>query len=238
MSADATKLRKHLERLKALRGKGASPPPRLRELKAWQAERLARTYADVASQPRYSAATSFFLEDLYGPKDFSERDEEMLRILPTMARILPASAVETAALAIELEALSEGLDQRLAAVLPQGGIDEASYARAYRESAGPEERQHQIELIDAVGRRLDALVARPFVGSTLRLMRQPARMAGLGSLQDFLERGYEAFREMRGADDFLALLREREEAILRRLTSGASDPFSVSPPSSARPPPG
>ena len=227
MSADATKLRQHLERLKALRGKGATPPARLRELKAWQAERLARTYADVAAQPRYSAATSFFLDDLYGPKDFSERDEEMLRILPTMARILPASAVETAALAIELEAVSEDLDQRLAAALPRGDIDGNGYARAYRESSTPQERQHQIELIDGVGRRLDALVARPFVGSTLKLMRQPARMAGLGDLQDFLERGYEAFRRMKGADDFLALLRQREEEILRRVTSGASDPFSV-----------
>ena len=227
MSADASALRHHLERLKALRGKQASPPPRLRELKAWQSKRLAATYADVASQPRYAAATAFFLDDLYGPKDFSDRDEEMLRILPTMARILPASAVETAALAIELEAVSEDLDQRLAAALAAGPITASTYAVAYRESASRDERQHQIELIDGVGRRLDALVARPFVGGTLKLMRQPARMAGLAGLQDFLERGYEAFRRMKGADEFLALLRQREETILERITSGASDPFSA-----------
>lgn len=227
MTADASALRRHLERLKALRGKGSSPPARLHELKAWQAQRLAATYADLAAQPRYTAATAFFLDDLYGPKDFSVRDEEMLRILPTMARMLPASAVETATLAIELEALSEDLDHRLAAALPRGEITEATYAKAYRESATRDERQRQIELIDAAGRRLDALVAKPFVGGTLKLMRQPARLAGLGDLQDFLERGYEAFRRMKGADDFLALLRRREEAILQRLTSGASDPFLV-----------
>lgn len=227
MSADAAALRSHLERLKALRGKGATPPARLRELKAWQSRRLAGTYADIAGEPRYAAATAFFLDDLYGPKDFSVRDEEMLRILPTMARILPASAVETAALAIELEAASEHLDQRLAAALPKGEITDDTYARAYRDSSTREERQQQIELIDGVGRRLDALVSRPLVGGTLRLMRQPARMAGLGDLQDFLERGYEAFRRMNGADDFLALLRRREEAILEKLISGASDPFSV-----------
>src|SRR5690348_15084818 len=122
MAADARDLRRHLERLKTLRGPGSHPPARLTELKAWQSQRLASTYADVAAQPRYSAATSFFLDDLYGPKDFSGRDEEMLRILPTMARILPASAVETAALAIELEAVSEDLDQRLAAALAPGPI--------------------------------------------------------------------------------------------------------------------
>ena len=223
---DAQSLRRHLERLKALRGDGRPLPPRLVELKAWQSKRLAASYADIAAQERYRAATSFFLDDLYGPKDFSRRDREMLRILPTMSRILPRSAVETASLAIELEALSEDLDQRLAAALPEGPIDEAAYAKGYRESSTPQERQHQIDLIDAVGRRLDALVAKPMVSTTLKLMRQPARLAGLSDMQDFMERGFNAFASMKGADGFLALLREREEDIMGRLFSGASRPFS------------
>ncbi len=223
----AESLRGHLERLKALRGPGIPIPARLAELKAWQSQRLASTYADVAAEPRYRAATSFFLDDLYGAKDFSARDQEMLRILPTMARILPASAVETAALAIELEALSEDLDQRAATALPAGAISEASYAQAYRAGSTREERQRQVDLTEAVGRRLDALVRKPLVSTTLRLMRQPARLAGLGDLQDFLEKGFEAFRAMQGADAFLALLREREERIMHRLFSGASQPFSV-----------
>jgi len=62
---------------------------------------------------------------------------------------------------------------------------------------------------------------------TLRLMRTPARMTGLTDLQDFLERGFEAFRAMDGADGFLALVHERETAILNRLFSGAAEPFSI-----------
>src|SRR5215213_671605 len=92
---DPTPLRRHLQRLKDLRGRGQAAPPRLHEVKEWQSRRLSTSYADIAAQPRYRAATGFFLQDLYGPKDFSRRDEEMLRILPTMSRILPASAVET-----------------------------------------------------------------------------------------------------------------------------------------------
>lgn len=225
--SSADSLRTHLERLKALRGLGVAIPGRLAELKAWQSQRLAGTYADLAAQPRYRAATSFFLDDLYGAKDFSARDQEMLRILPTMARILPASAVETAALAIELEALSEHLDQRAAAALAGGAITDASYAAAYRAGSTPEERQRQVDLIDAVGRRLDALVRKPLVAGTLRLMRKPAHLAGLGDLQDFMERGFEAFRAMEGADDFLTRLKEREEVVMHRLFSGASKPFSI-----------
>jgi hypothetical protein len=213
-------LRTHLESLKALRGPRARPPASLAAVKRWQAGRLAATYADLAAQPRYAEATAFFLADLYGPKDFSARDAEMLRIVPEMARVLPDSAVQTAALAIELEALTEALDQRLAAALGDGALDAASYARAYRETSTRAERLRQVALIEAVGRRLDALVRKPFVGSTLKLMRTPAHVAGLADLQDFLERGYAAFRRMGGADEFLAALRARETALIDQLFAG------------------
>lgn len=228
MSPPATDLKRHLHLLKELRGHGRSPPPRLAELKAWQSARLHGTYADISAQPHYSAATSFFLDDLYGPKDFSGRDQAMLRIVPAMTRLLPASALETASLAIELEALSEDLDQRAAGALAPGPIDAGSYGRAYRESSKREERERQIELIVAVGERLDALVKKPMVARMLRLMRTPASVAGLHDLQEFLERGFEAFREMHGAADFLSLVRERETEILSRLFSGR--PLASSPP--------
>jgi hypothetical protein len=227
MADHAEAMQRHLLALKALRGPKRPRPPRLKELKRWQSARLAATYADIASEPRYRDATSFFLDDLYGPKDFSSRDQEMLRILPVMRRMLPASAVETAALAIELEALSEDLDQRLAAALPEGPIDEESYGEAYRGSSTLEERERQIDLIVAVGERLDALVRKPFVFTTLKVMRQPARVAGLGDLQDFLERGFQSFRRMDGATEFLAVLRERETRILRCLFSGKGAGLSV-----------
>ena len=220
-------LQRHLQRLKALRGPGAKVPARLAEMKRWQSRRLAQSYAQIAATPRYRPATAFFLEDIYGTKDFSRRDQAMLRILPMMARVLPATAVEAAALAIELEAVSEDLDQRLAAALREGPVTEATYAEAYRRSATPSEREYQIELVDKVGHRLDVFVKKPLVGRTLRLMRQPARVAGLSDLQDFLERGFEAFRHMQGADEFLALLRSRELAISRRLFSAQPEPFSV-----------
>jgi hypothetical protein len=216
----------HLRALKALRGPGRPQPARLAEVKAWQARRLALTYADLVARPRYAAATRFFLEDLYGPKDFSARDQELLRIVPVMERVLPASAVETASLAIELEALSEGLDHALARALPAEPLEEAGYAEAYRRSAPREERLRQIELIGEVGLRLDALVRKPLIAGTLRLMRKPAHLAGLGDLQDFLEAGFAAFRTLGGADEFLAVFRARETQILTRLFSGASRPFS------------
>lgn len=57
-------------------------------------------------------------------------------------------------------------------------------------------------------------------------MRRPARLAGMEDLQSFLERGFEAFRHMGGADYFLATIGAREKAILNRLFSGHPSPFS------------
>ena len=220
-------LKAHLQQLQSLRGAAAVSPPGLEAVKAFQSARLARSYADIAAQPRYRMATAFFLEDLYGPKDFGARDDAMLRILPLMVRTMPARGVEAATLAVELEALSESLDHRLAHALEPGAIDDENYARAYRSSSTRAEREHQIELIVTVGKDLDWLVGKPLVHRTLKLMRAPARMAGLQDLQDFLERGFEAFRAMGGAEEFLALIREREMEIANRLFSGAPRPFSV-----------
>ena len=212
-------LKGHLLALKGLRSQAA--PERLAALKRWQRERLAATYADFSAQPRYRDATRFFLEDLYGPKDFSARDDALLRILPSMAKLLPKSAVETATLAIELEALTEELDHRVAAALAPGPITEATYAEANRKARTREARERQVGLILDVGERLDRLVRKPLVLGTLQLMRHPARAAGLADLQDFLERGFCAFHAMHGAQEFLAALQQREMRIVDEMFADA-----------------
>jgi hypothetical protein len=65
-----------------------------------------------------------------------------------------------------------------------------------------------------VGTALDGLTRKPGLRQSLRLMRGPARAAGLAALQSFLERGFDTFKAMNGAAEFLALvgLRERELA--------------------------
>ena len=60
---------------------------RRQRLREWQAARLAKTHADLLSSSRYARAASFFLSDLYGEKDFSERDAEVERIASSLAAI-------------------------------------------------------------------------------------------------------------------------------------------------------
>jgi len=203
----AQRVREGIARVRALRDAARADPVLAQDrllVRAWQADRLARTYPDLLSSPRYGPAAEFFLSDLYGPKDFSARDEEVARIIPTMARMLPGSALETIALAVELDALAEGLDQQVAVALRrlQPGaraleISEASYAKAYRAASSTAERERQIWLTGRIGTALDRLARKPLISGALRLMEGPAHAAGLGALHDFLARGFAAFRDLR-----------------------------------------
>jgi hypothetical protein len=204
--ADSTKdgMLTHLSALQSLRGTGAQDAEfsrRLQIVKGWQRARLARTYADLAVQPRYAPAVDFFLNDLYALKGFSKRDAEMIRIYPTLRKLLPKSTVETVGFAMELDVLSENLDQTLTRLLfeKDSAFSEARYIEAFRRCSKEVERMRQAEPVDQVGERLDAAVEKPLIYSTLKLLRKPAHLSGLEELKDFLEHGFSAFRQMHGA---------------------------------------
>lgn len=190
---------------------------RLRELRAWQAGRLAQTYADLQRDPLSAAAVSFFLTDLYGPQDFTRRDADLMRAWRLLRRTLPRPALEILALAIELAVLSEDLDQAVAERLPDGAIGGEAYASAYRAAGRAADRRRQIELIVEIGARLARAVRIPLIGVALRAARGPAQLAGFGVLQDFLERGFAAFSRMPSAQPLLDAIDRRETALMDAL---------------------
>jgi hypothetical protein len=224
-----TELVRQLERARALHGERAASPglaAALDRLAAWQSQRLNATYADLARERRYARAVAFFQTDLYGPGDFSRRDADLARIVPLMVSVLPDGVIATVSGAMELSTLSRELDRALLEALPlRAPLSVAAYCDAYRALANREARERQIALIVAVGRALDRYVGKPLVRSALATMRQPARLAGLGALQEFLERGFAAFRHMKGAAEFLATVQTRETALMNAIFAGDRAPF-------------
>jgi hypothetical protein len=65
----------------------------------------------------------------------------------------------------------------------------------------------------------------PLLRSALAAMRRPARIAGVGALQEFLERGLLSFRGMNGAREFLAVIEARETAVMQAIFAGDHAPF-------------
>lgn len=193
---------------------------RVAAVKAFQHGRFARSYADLLADKRYAKAATFFLEDLYGPSDFTQRDTQFVRIVPALVRMFPREIVATVADLAALHALSERLDSAMARVLESSAIDALRYARAWRAVGEPAAREQQIALMLAVGTALDKHTRNPLLRHSLRLMRSPAKAAGLGALQQFLETGFDTFRAMRGAADFLRTIAQRERELAALLFSG------------------
>ncbi|HEX5515163.1 MAG TPA: hypothetical protein VFY81_12255 [Gammaproteobacteria bacterium] len=211
----------------------SSLAPEIAHLRRWQSERLAWTHADMMNNPRYRGAMEFFREELYGPKDFSQRDADIARVYPLMVQVLPDQALEALSRALELNVLSHELDARLVQELKaldaNEHITETAYCEAYRRCDNYSARRHQIELINQLAHELDRVVHQRFIGSALKLARRPAKLAGFGALQTFLERGYAAFRRIKGADQFIETIVNRELELLDRIYAGETRPFGFEP---------
>lgn len=223
-----------LKKLQQLRGaesaaasRDAGFQMRLNAVKAWQQARLARSYADLAADTRYAPAIAFFLDELYGVKDSTMRDRDLVRMYPTIKRLLPKFAFDAVNAALELDVLAEEFDQALTNALGRQPLTEANYLQAFRDVGRREDRLRQIVLMQAVGEGLDRMVKKPLIFSTLKMLRAPAQLAGLGEMQQFLESGFTAFRHMQGADYFLATIAKREKILIGRILDGEADPLSV-----------
>jgi hypothetical protein len=217
-----------LARLERAQRRGDDPAlaPRIAALQAWQASRLALEYADQRALPRRRDAVEFFLDEVYGARDFSERDAQFARAIHKLRAMLPLTALQALRDAVELQALTVELDvavaERLAA--DAAPLDAVAYGAAYRDSDRQVDRRRQIELAVWIGRRLEQLTTHSSIELMLRFAAAPARLAGYGALQSFIERGYAAFQRLGPeAGAFLAAIAEREESFRCRTAAPPAD---------------
>lgn len=228
----AERLGEQLERMRALI---YSPPawfvpPERMLVTTWQSRRMEQTHADLLRSDRYRRATEFFLYDLYGSRSFTHHNQDFERVAPAMSRLLPDAVLHAMAEAVEMNVLSQELDARLERVLREelgvtDRLEAEALAEAFRRTGDWAGRERQSELFRSVGEALDRAAGNVLVRAALRLAGRPARMMGLGRLHDFMERGFDAFHAMRGAEEFLRTVIGRERAIVERIRSGHPRPF-------------
>ncbi len=226
MPASAAAILDHLKVVNAERQRRAADPAlnaKVVAVKAFQQRRFSRTYADLLASARYGSASRFFLDELYGPSDFTRRDAQFARTVPALVRLFPEQIVDTVSALAELHASSEVLDTAMGAELQSEQIGGIDYIRAWQRVGRRPERERQIALTLDAAASLDALTRKPLLRNTLRLMRAPARAAGLAELQRFLETGFDTFRAMDGADDFIALVASRERALAALLFAAGTE---------------
>lgn len=220
MSNDADIILGHLKAVefeRARRDNQADLAARVVALKTYQQRRFGNTYSDLLQSPRYGPASRFFLEELYGPRDFADRDAQFARVVPALVRLFPHEIIGTVIALAQLHALSEQLDTETGNHLASTNIDARSYMSAWQATGRPGDRAQQIALTLSVGQSLDRLTRKPFLRHSLRVMRGPAKGAGLAELQHFLETGFDAFKAMKGAREFLSIIDNRERQFARAL---------------------
>jgi hypothetical protein len=202
-------------------------------VKKFQARRFAATYADLLASSEYAAATRFFLDELYSDKDYSQRDAQFARIAGALQRFFPDTVIATAVSLAELHALTEEMDFAMAVAWSKNppatpGENAAAYVQAWNTVGRTADRNRQLDVVLHVGAELDRLTRTPGLRMMLRMMRRPANAAGLGSLQRFLEAGFDTFAGMSGhgsrAKEFLSLIHVREAYWINQLFTDEAGP--------------
>ncbi|MCY7296575.1 FFLEELY motif protein [Alteromonas sp. a30] len=203
--------------------------PALAALKEWQCDRLLASHYHLWEVERFQPAITFFINELYGPKDFTERDADIAKVVPKMEKWLPERAFHSLEVAIHLNTLSQDLDLALLdqlgsllGIIPsqKGTLNAAAYAQAYKACNNPRERALQLDYIEKLGADLAKVVKIPGISSILKMARTPAKTIGVESLQQFLEDGFSAFKKLGKVEDFMVPIITEERRISEALFRG------------------
>ena len=163
-----------------------------------------------------------------GGLHFRDRDQQVERVLPIMVRMLRDDMLLALAEAFELQSLSLALDIDMTLKLQKSAWDKLNtdrYGEIYRACGRPADREKQVDTIRNLGHDLNKLVRHRLVLWMIKTVRGPARAAGFGLLQSFLEQGFTAFRIMGDGTEFIETIFNKESDVMRRLFAGDENPF-------------
>ena len=183
---------------------------------------MAKYYDDLICNPRYSSAVNFLLNDLYASPDLIKRMLDLRQARAAMSRALPDAMMATVARAVEFSVCLFETDLAVAEAVSEDGGDvalmsESEFDTVLLKATSREQLERQLELVVIVGREIEAVVHKPFVSTALKLCRKPAKLMGLSELQAFLERGFSAFKSMRGSETFFQIFKTREQDRINKL---------------------
>ena len=192
-------------------------------LQVFQSHRLRRDYRDLSAIPMYEPVGEFFFPELYGPRDFSQRDNDARR-LQHFLHIVPGVHLRDIEELLELISITAELDDGLTDLLIDRGVpltfDEQIYEQLYRESDNYEDRYRQLELISNSLDNVFRLSRSHLLGIALERSTVIARLAGFESGHTFLLKGYRALRNVTEIDHFATTIYNRELDRLNRIFDG------------------
>lgn len=195
----------------------------LRNVKRYQSQRFATTYHDLLASENCARCARFFLEELYSERDYAQRDAQFARVATAIEMTFPQPVIDLTVQLAQLHLKTETLDLQMAhfwRATPQLE-DSDRYRHAWHGLDRHAQRQWQLDTVLGIGRELGKLTRKPTLRVLLKMMRQPAKVAGLSDLQRFLESGFERFAELsrrpEALSQFLSTIQCREQAWMDQL---------------------
>jgi hypothetical protein len=189
-------------------------------LQIFQSSRLRRDYQDLSAIPMYEPVGEFFFTELYGPRDFSQRDNDARR-LQHFLHMVPGVHLRDVEELLELISTTADLDDGLTRLIIERGaplaFDEPLYERLYREADNYDARLRQLELIDSTLAIVFRHSRSHLIGIALESSGLIARLAGFESGHTFLLKGFRALRNVTSIDHFATTIYNRELARLNRI---------------------
>lgn len=188
-------------------------------LQAFQSQRLRRDYRDLSAMAQYTAVGEFFFEEMYGPRDFSDRDASARR-LQSFLHLFPGVHLRDIEEVLDLLELTVQLDDQLARMLHAEAVlsfDEPTYEQFYRKQNNYDERLRQIDLVRSCLQNVFHLSRSALLGVALHRSGLVARLAGIGPVHTFLTKGYDALRGVQSIDHFSDTIYSREIKRLDRI---------------------
>lgn len=189
----------------------------IQQVQRWQCKRLLFSHQALHQQDQYKPALAFFVHDLYGPHDFSQRDQDLTRLAPKMAKILPDKALRSLESALHLNALSFELDYELAKHLDKQPLNRDNYLKAYQDCNNPQARLEQIQLIEIMAKNLADAVQMRGVSALLMMSRKPAHLMGVSTLHTFIESGFKAFKTIGNYETFILPIVHFEQNLMKQM---------------------
>lgn len=206
---------------------------RLADVQHWQKERMQYTHADFFAQPEHHLMSRYFLNRLYGGPDFEVLAGQIARVIKyahKVEKIMPASAIQTGNSGVQLAVLAVELDEQVAIdLLAEYGSDQpitdemmrVSYLKLDQAQA----RNHQLDLLDELGKNLDKYMRSFIVQSAFKMAKGLAYRHHFDPMYEFMQEGFEAMKPLDSAADFVKVFSDEERRIIARVHSGEPRPF-------------
>jgi hypothetical protein len=189
-------------------------------LQAFQSQRLRRDHADLAEESQYRQIAEFFFQEMYGPNDFSSRDQQAHR-LHQYVHLVPGLMAHDVQDVLELLNLTNHLDDAVVAQLLEYeaplDFDETIYERAYRACGNYDVRKRQIQLCRSSLYNVYHMARKPLIGAVLQRTYGLAQTVGMADIHRFLRLGYQAIQPVRDIYRFVETVMLREQDRLDRI---------------------